>query len=115
MNLFESALGASWKTTASGVVAAAGVAFVQSSDPWLHGIGLAMQIFGVAGLGTTAKDADVSHSIAPNGKPTNVAAVLSIAGQLMQQLSGAQQSTVSTVVTTPAATVAPDPQPKAQL
>lgn len=90
MNLMESTFGPSWKTAACGVIAAAGVACMQSTDPTIHTIGLACTVFGLAGNGIAGKDSDVSHSL--TGSASNVAAEIA---PLLTKLAAVDPETIS--------------------
>jgi len=94
----ENIFGASWKTAACGVVAAVGVAFLQSPDPTLHSIGLACTVFGLAGNGMAGKDSDVSHSL--TGIATNVASTVA---PLLGKLASVDPAAVVLPLVSPAA------------
>ena len=95
----ESWFGPSWKTSFCGVIAAAGVACIQSTDPTTHTIGLACTVFGLAGTGLASKDCDVSHSL--TGMASNVA---SSVAPLLTKLAAIDPETISPPLAVPGKT-----------
>lgn len=92
----ENWFGPSWKTSVCGVIAAAGVACMQSADPTVHTIGLACVTFGLAGNGLAGKDSDVSHSL--TGAATNVGNTVA---PLLNKLAAIDPQAVSPPLTVP--------------
>lgn len=92
----ESWFGPSWKTGVCGVIAAAGVACLQSTDQTIHTIGLACTVFGLAGNGLAGKDSDVSHSL--TGAAVNVAATVA---PLLTKLATVDPETISPPLAVP--------------
>ncbi len=69
----------SWKTFASGLVAAVGLYLAKQTDPsWLHNIGDILSMIGTAGTGFFARDNNVSSEQA-GIKPTIVGVVEDVA------------------------------------
>ena len=91
MNIFETTLGPNWKTTVHGIVAAVGSAlaesFNKSDNPTLHLIGTAIAIYGLAGVGVSAKDSNVTHTIA--GSVISASAAVPAAKEVVEDVEKA--------------------------
>ncbi len=55
-----------WKTSLGGLIAAAGMALMQSTDPIMHFVGMLLNGIGILFLGGTAKDSNVTGGTKSN-------------------------------------------------